>query len=393
MNVDVSPSPFQGGVNDITGLSGLATADGSGLTRYTSVCRVNLGDPVIVSERDREQSALGPDLLKYERKELLRASKRIKTKSASRAKQLALRTRAAAAAAAAAAKQQQPSGSNSNSTTAAVAQSSTVAKSSLHSKRTSGARMQHARMLERYGDLTRLSLETQSKLEDSDGKIQRLLKRRSALSEQRVQIDKEVTALQRRIREMVAAAMEAAAAATGEGPTAAQPPTTESEESQETASSSSSTPLQEPEVATAAAAPKPTHHVTANPHLNRARARLGRLAKRWQPTEDRDNKLEEDREEAERLLSQRQPSPKRKVRPPEISIEMASANVDDEGDGDEGGAGVEARESEEEDMEIMTEGDESEGEEDTVMDDATEADSGEEGSNGSSSSHHHDDDH
>ncbi|KAF4683822.1 hypothetical protein FOZ60_008558 [Perkinsus olseni] len=391
MNVDVSPSPFQGGVNDMTGLSGLATADGSGLTRYTSVCRVNLGDPVIVSERDREQSALGPDLLKYERKELLRASKRIKTKSASRAKQLALRTRAAAAAAA---KQQQPSGSNSNSTTAAVAQSSTVAKSSQHSKRTSGARMQHARMLERYGDLTRLSLETQSRLEDSDGKIQRLLKRRSALSEQRVQIDKEVTALQRRIREMVAATMEAAAAATGGGPTAAQPPTTESEESQETASSSSSTPPQEPEAATAAAAaPKPTHHVTANPHLNRARARLGRLAKRWQPTEDRDNKLEEDREEAERLLSQRQPSPKRKVRPPEISIEMASANVDDEGDGDEGGGGVEARESEEEDMEIMTEGDESEGEEDAVMDDATEADSGEEGSNGSSSSHHHDDDH
>ncbi|KAF4678867.1 hypothetical protein FOZ62_011048, partial [Perkinsus olseni] len=102
---------------------------------------------------------------------------------------------------------------------------------------------------------------------------------------QRVQIDKEVTALQRRIREMVAAAMEAAAAATGG---AAQPLTTESEESQETASSSSSTPPQEPEAA--AAAPKPTHHVTANPHLNRARARLGRLAKRWQPTEDRDNK-------------------------------------------------------------------------------------------------------
>ncbi|KAF4681702.1 hypothetical protein FOZ62_021423, partial [Perkinsus olseni] len=90
--------------------------------------------------------------------------------------------------------------------------------------------MQHARMLERYGDLTRLSLETQSRLEDSDGKIQRLLKRRSALSEQRVQIDKEVTALQRRIREMVAAAMEAAAAATGGGPTAAQPSTTESED-------------------------------------------------------------------------------------------------------------------------------------------------------------------
>ncbi|KAF4729447.1 hypothetical protein FOZ63_020208, partial [Perkinsus olseni] len=148
---------------------------------------------------------------------------------------------------------------------------------------------------------------------------------------QRVQIDKEVTALQRRIREMVAATMEAAAAATGGGPTAAQPPATESEdgsltllmegfsdriengcftveeqtcrfvpvifgayerklsgllrdikggsmgahcasgESQETASSSSSTPPQEPEAATAAAAaaaPKPTHHVTANPHLN-----------------------------------------------------------------------------------------------------------------------------
>lgn len=70
-------------------------------------------------------------------------------------------------------------------------------------------------------------------------------------------------------------------------------------ESQETASSSSSSssistpspPIQEAQVDDAVEAPKPTHHVTANPHLNRARARLGRLAKRWQPTEDRDNKV------------------------------------------------------------------------------------------------------
>ncbi|EER10846.1 glutamate rich WD-repeat protein, putative [Perkinsus marinus ATCC 50983] len=215
MNVDVSPSPPIQGIVD--GLGGYATVDASG--RYGSVCRVDLGDPVMVSERDQERSALGPDLLKYERRELLRVSKRIKTKSASRAKQLALRTRAAAAAAVAASKQQKDAGANSTTTTAAaaaVAQRSTAISGGVaqHPKRSSGARLQHARMLERYGDLTRLSLETQSELEDSDGRIQRLLKRRSALSEQRVQIDREVTALQRKMREIVAASMVEAAART-----------------------------------------------------------------------------------------------------------------------------------------------------------------------------------
>lgn len=74
MNVDVSPSPPIQGIVD--SLGGYATVDASG--RYGSVCRVDLGDPVMVSERDQERSALGPDLLKYERKELLRVSKRIK---------------------------------------------------------------------------------------------------------------------------------------------------------------------------------------------------------------------------------------------------------------------------------------------------------------------------
>ncbi|EER10845.1 conserved hypothetical protein [Perkinsus marinus ATCC 50983] len=352
MNVDVSPSPPIQGIVD--SLGGYATVDASG--RYGSVCRVDLGDPVMVSERDQERSALGPDLLKYERKELLRVSKRIKTKSASRAKQLALRTRAAAAAAVAASKQQKDAGGNS--TTAAVAQRSTAIGGGVaqHPKRSSGARLQHARMLERYGDLTRLSLETQSELEDSDGRIQRLLKRRSALSEQRVQIDREVTALQRKMREIVAASMVEAAARTTTTTTVVGGHSQQQQQQQQQQQATTE---------------------------SEARARLGRLAKRWQPTEDRDNKLEEDREEAERILSQRHPSPKQKVRPPEISIDMASADVDEEDE--ESG---EARDSEGEDMEIMTEGEDSE--EDAVMDDATEE--SEEGSENGQQQQHGDDD-
>mmetsp|Transcript_3094 Transcript_3094/g.2580 ORF Transcript_3094/g.2580 Transcript_3094/m.2580 type:complete len:326 (+) Transcript_3094:22-999(+) len=289
---------------------------------------------------DREQAVLGPDLLKYERKELLRASKRIKTKSASRAKQLALRTRAAAAAA------KKPAVEATSEGPAPTASRGHAlnrpAPQQQHTKR-SAARLQHARLLERYGDLTRLSLETQSQLEDSEGRIQRLLKRRGSLSEQRIQIDEEVTALQRKIRDMVAATLEAAAAAAAQ-----QQTSVESDESHETASvSSSQSPPMADNVIDDSSGPKPTHHVPTNPHLNRARARLGKLVKRWKPNQDKDDRIEKDREAAEQILSQRQPSPKRRrSRPPEISIEMASAVVDE--DDDEEG----------EDMEILTEGEE-----------------------------------
>ncbi|KAF4674353.1 hypothetical protein FOL47_009375 [Perkinsus chesapeaki] len=316
-------------------------------TSYASVCRVSLGDPIAISDRDREQAALGPDLLQYERKELIRASKRIKTKSASRAKQLALRTRAAAAAAAT----KKPVGATSGGTAPTASRSTAPSRSApppplQHTKR-STARLQHARLLERYGDLTRLSLETQSQLEDSEGRIQRLLKRRGSLSEQRIQIDEEVTALQRKIRDMVAATLEAAAAQQQQQTSA------ESDETHETASASSSQspPATDDVIDAPGAHPKPTHHVPTNPHLSRARARLGKLVQRWKPNQDRDDRIEKDREEAEEILAQRQPSPKRRrSRPPEISIDMASAVDVEEGDGGS------QQEEEEEDMEILTEG-------------------------------------